>query len=464
MLVLDPQEVDALFQALGRHLGQHAAHVDARPIEPAADRAPWPAIAQQGMPLGALLALARDQLDTGMIHVSARRYFGLFNPAPTPIAALADALVAVYNPQLASYRSAPALLDAEETVLRWLAAELPYPAAERAFTSGGAESNGNAVLAALYRAHPEVKRDGVRALERQPTLYVSREAHASLRKAAVMFGLGERAVREVAVDTHGAMRLDALTSLMAKDKQRGARPFLVVATLGTTTSGAIDDIEALAELCRVAGTWLHVDAAYGAALALVTDAGAAPPWRRGLTLADSVTLDAHKMLFAPVGCGVFLSRHAGVLREVFGIRAPYMPKHNEDDPYARGAAWSRRAIGLKVLLQLYAFGAEGIRAAMRHTFTLGDYLRRTIAREGWETLPATPLPIVGVLGEGATLAAMRRAAVERAEAWTSVARLSSGRPVLRACVTNHRSTHADVDALVDAWREGLGAAARVQHT
>jgi glutamate/tyrosine decarboxylase-like PLP-dependent enzyme len=222
---------------------------------------------------------------------------------------------------------------------------------------------------------------------------------------------------------------------------------MVVATVGTTTLGTIDPVEPLAALAAREGMWLHVDAAWGGAVVLVPECRG---WVRGIQLADSITFDAHKWLSVPMGAGVFLTRHRGLLNRTFDVAAPYMPRSSEANPYARSMQWSRRFIGLKVFATLATIGWSGYADMIRSQIRLGEYLRQRLRSSGWILVNQTRLPVVCFTSEDAAsndIHALADAVVRNGTAWISSATTARGNVVLRACVTNHRSSADDVDAL-----------------
>jgi aromatic-L-amino-acid/L-tryptophan decarboxylase len=411
------------------------------------------------VPLGELVEAAGAQLREGIVHTSHPRYFGLFNPAPTFAGVLADALVATFNPQLAATSHAPAAVAIERRVLSFLGDCLGLPDATGTFTSGGAEANLTGLLLALERHFPEATEHGLAAVGERPTFYVSGEAHDSFVKAARITGLGQRAARSVPVGDDLRLDVEALRSAVERDRAAGERPFLVVATAGTTAGGIVDPIAAIAEVCEEHGLHLHVDAAWAGSVAL---SERLRPVLRGIERADSVTVDAHKWLSAPMGAGIFLTRHGRDLTSTFRVAAGYMPSAESTDPYLTSAQWSRRFIGLKVFMSLAAAGRAGYTAQIERDCRLGDRLRERLRERGWQIVNETPLPVVcfvpGDRAADADELGRIAAAVEASgDAWISVARLD-GHPALRACVISHRTTEADLDALCDSLeRAGRGA-------
>jgi aromatic-L-amino-acid/L-tryptophan decarboxylase len=403
------------------------------------------------VPLEELVEATGGLLRDGIVHTSHPRYFGLFNPAPTFAGVLADTLVAVFNPQLAVTSHAPAAVAIERHVISFLGDRLGLPGASGTFTSGGAEANLTGLLVALERHFPEATEDGLAAVGERPTFYVSGEAHDSFVKAARMTGLGQRAARSVPVGTDLGLDADALRAAIERDRAAGERPFLVVATAGTTAGGIVDPLPAVADICQELGLDLHVDAAWAGAAAL---SERLRPVLAGIERADSVTVDAHKWLSAPMGAGVFLTRHSRDLTSTFRVAAGYMPSAESTDPYLTSAQWSRRLTGLKVFMSLAAAGRAGYAAQIERDCRLGDRLRERLREGGWRVVNETPLPVVCFVPDDAAAGAAELARIAAAvegsgDAWISVAQLD-GRPALRACIISHRTTEADVDALCDS--------------
>jgi aromatic-L-amino-acid decarboxylase len=466
-LLLPQDHRQKLWQRLIETIEEYARGVDQAPVAPevsAAELRKMLARWDFAAPATAAAALdfAAKNLWRYQVHAPHPRYYGLFNPAPTTMGIVADTLVAAFNPQLAAWSHSPFAAEVEQHLIRCLAGRFGYDPAktEGTFTSGGAEANHTALAVALLRAFPEVGRRGLLALRSQPLLYLSPQAHDSFVKAARLTGLGTDAVREVAVDAALRMRADDLAARVAADRADGHAPFLVVATAGSTSAGAIDPIAAVAEVTERERLWLHVDAAWGGAAALL------PELRQvlaGIERASSITFDAHKWLSVPMGAGLFLTRHPGLLERTFRVAAGYMPRAvgqpQVADPFEHSMQWSRRFIGLKLFLSLAVAGWQGYEEAVRHQVTMGGRLRRGLAEEGWTVINDTPLPVVCFVRRGggrtAPIDAVAADVVASGEAWISTVHLESG-TALRACITNYRTGPADVDALIAsvgrAWK------------
>jgi len=396
-------------------------------------------------------------------HTPHPRYYGLFNPAPTTMGIAGDALVAAFNPQLAAWSHSPLAIEIEQHLVRAFGARFGYDPGrtDGTFASGGMEANHTALLTALTQAFPEFARRGLRALAAQPVLYISTEAHHSLLKAARMCGLGTDAVHEIPVDEGLRMQPEVLASRIAHDRSQGFAPFLVAATAGTTSAGAIDPLPAIAELAVREKLWFHVDAAWGGAAALVPELR---PLLEGIEHADSITFDAHKWLSVPMGAGIYLTRHTDILNRTFRIAQTYMPREAAGldvvDPYMHSIQWSRRAIGLKVFLSLAVAGWEGYATAIRQMVAMGRLLLERLEASGWQPVNQTPLPLCCFVdrrhAEGRSEAYLHEIAmhvVGSGKAWISTTRLAGSIPVLRACITNYRTSEADIVALIDALEE-----------
>ncbi|XRQ10399.1 pyridoxal phosphate-dependent decarboxylase family protein [Actinomadura welshii] len=425
--VSEPVDVAALRKAIG-------AYDFDRPADP-----------------GAVLDEVAGLLRAATVHTTHPRYFGLFNPTPTLMGVVGEAVAAAFNPQLAAWSHAPAAAEIEAHLLRFLGGRLGYPpgTSTGSFTSGGAEANMTAVLLALTRTRPRYGAEGLRALEGRPVMYASAESHLAWLKIAHATGIGRDAVRLVPTD---GLRLDVgrLAGLVAADRANGDLPFLVVATAGTTSAGVIDPLHELADLCGDLGLRLHADAAYGGAAAL---SDRLRPALAGIERADSITVDAHKWLSVPMGAGALLTTDAAGLAETFRVTTSYMPAGVPDtvDPYTSSQQWSRRFTGLKLFLSLAVAGRSGYAEQLDRDADLAGELRRKLAADGWDIVNETPLPVVCFADPGNGTwehhEALARRVAGSGRAWISPVALG-GRAALRACVISHRTASADLDELI----------------
>lgn len=396
-----------------------------------------------------------DLLEQANLHTTHPRYFGLFNPGVKRAGVVADTLAAAYNPQVGARWHAPATGDIEQRTLDHLRKRIGYPAGETSasFTTGGSEANLVGVLAGLSRACPRHADEGLAGI--RPVFYASDQAHDSFVKIAHITGLGRRAFRRVRSDARRRLDVEDLRRAIARDRAAGLAPFLVVATVGTTASGAIDPTAELADVCRAEGLWLHADAAWGG-LALLSDA--LRPHVAGVELADSITWDAHKSLPVPMGAGMFFSRWPRHAEAAFAVTTAYIPDHDEVANYQRTIQWSRRSIGMKVFFTLAELGQAGVAAMIDHQAAMGRLLREELAAAGWRVTNDSPLPLVCFARDGVRADAVARAVCDEGVAWISDVRLADGNHWLRACITHHETSPEDVRLMVAAANRAARAA------
>jgi len=406
------------------------------------------------LPLDDVVTDVETMLRSWQVHVTHPRYFGLFNPSVTAASVVGDTLTAMYNPQLATWRTSPAANEIERHTLGWLTRKFGLPADTSAsFTSGGAEANLSAVTVALTRRFPAYGTGGARRLPASPTLYLTAESHHSFGKIAHLTGIGREAIRLVATDARLTMDVADLARRVAEDRRDGFAPFMVVGTAGTTGAGAIDPLPELGRFCAAEDLWFHVDAAWGGA-AIVS-----PRLRGhldGIAAADSITCDAHKWFSVPMAAGMFFCRHPESVAETFRAETSYMPGKTAGpvvDPYTTSVQWSRRFIGLKLFVALAHHGEAGYVAMIEEQARLGDVLRASLARAGWRLVNTTPLPVVCFTRDGLDTGAFLAALYRRQIAWMSEVRLAGGAPVLRACVTSVRTSESDIDWVVREMSE-----------
>lgn len=415
------------------------------------------------VPLEKVRADVEQMLRAWQVQITHPRYFGLFNPSVTLASVVADTLVAMYNPQLAAWRTSPAANEIERHTLRWLSAKFGLPpGACASFTSGGAEANLTAVIVALTKTFPQYGEDGLRSLRDQPVMYVTGEANHSFNKIAHISGLGRRALRTVATDRDLRMDVSDLARQVAQDRKNGFAPFLVAPTAGTTAAGVIDPLPDVARFCKAESLWLHVDAAWGGAAIL------SPTLREhlaGIEAADSITCDAHKWFSVPMGAGMFFCRHPEAVNASFHAETSYMPAQTPgpvSDPYTTSVQWSRRFIGLKLFLALAERGESGYAEMIDHQARMGHLLRERLNATGWRIVNQTPLPVVCFTRDGLNETQFVAALQERQIAWMSEVRLN-GAPALRACITSFRTTASDIDEVVRQMNDVAGTVSHATH-
>jgi glutamate/tyrosine decarboxylase-like PLP-dependent enzyme len=337
----------------------------------------------------------REMVDKGF-HVPGGNYFGLMNPTPTYIGVMAEALVAALNPQLATVKRSQLASKIEHETVRWIGERVGWPGEfNGTFTSGGNEANFTGLALALAAKFPNAIEEGIASIGSQPVLYASDEAHHSIDKSAGLLGVGRKALRRIPVDENVQLDPLILERTIETDLASGKKPFCVVATTGTTNTGAVDDLVAIAEICQRYDLWLHVDGAYGGS-AIFSDQHRS--LLRGIEQADSITIDPHKWLAMPLAAGVILTCHPEMLERAFAVAAPYMPKAAESkglDNSRISTQWTRRMNSLKLWLTLRVHGRKAYEEHIDRQLNLARGFASWIqASEHFELAAPQILPIV----------------------------------------------------------------------
>jgi aromatic-L-amino-acid decarboxylase len=354
-------------------------------------------------------------------------------------AALADFLAQGVNRFVGLWQTSPAVAQLEENVCRWICDVFDLPADARGIlTSGGSMANLSAVVTARHAKLGDDPSDGV--------YYVSEQAHASVTKAAAIAGFSRKHLRIVPTDAELRMDPEALRALVREDRRAGARPFLVVPSAGTTNTGAIDPLDAIADVAADEGLWMHVDAAYGGFFRL-TERGRAR--FRGIERADSITVDPHKGLFLPYGTGALAVRDGAALRDAHFEGAAYLqdlqptgelPNYSELSPEL-----SRDWRGLRVWMPLVLHGVGAFRRALDEKLDLAAWIDGELRSDPrldlpWSTqLTVTPFRLRDA-DDAANAELLRRINASRRVVLSSTR--VGGRFVLRVCIVSHR-THRD---------------------
>lgn len=366
-------------------------------------------------------------------------------------AAIADFIADTTNRFTGAWFASPPLVQLESNVLDWLRDWMQFPSTTRGvFTTGGSMATFNAIVCARER-HLDVRiREGV--------LYTSTQAHHSVRKSARLAGIAADRVRALPVDDAYRLRIDALSAAIAEDRRAGLVPFLVVSSAGTTNTGAVDPLDAIADVCAREGLWHHVDGAYGAFFHACDELR---PLLSGLSRADSLTLDPHKGLFLPYGTGALLVRDGAALRAVHAASADYLPggaPPDVYDPSEHGPDLSRGFPGLRVWLTVKIFGAAKLRTAIAEKRELAVEAAERVANIPGVVMVAPPqlsLFAFHVTWPGASLADENVATREVLERVASRGRVLlsgcniAGRELARVCILSFRTRHSNIDDCVE---------------
>jgi aromatic-L-amino-acid/L-tryptophan decarboxylase len=394
------------------------------------------------------------------------RFYGYVQGSGEPVAALGDLVASILNQNMTAWRSAPAGVTIERTVVRWLAEAVGCWDLVGTLTGGGSAAN----LMGLTMAREAKIPANERGLRGAPpsVVYASEQVHMAVPKAVAMIGIGRENLRTIPCDAAYRMIPLQLEQALQRDKAQGVMPIAVVASAGTVNTGAIDPLREIAEIAHAHGAWMHVDGAYGALAAI-----AAPEKFDGLTLADSLSLDPHKWLYQPLDCGCLLYRDLAVARKTFAYTGDYA-KQLSTDPvegfafFEESIELSRRCRALKLWLSLRYHGLEAFRAAIRRNLEHAQRLAAAVGKS-----PALELVALGDLSavcfrhlmkEDASepernrfnLALLKRM-VARGRVYLSNAMLQ-GKFCLRACIVNHLTKDTDIEAVVP---EVLAAAEEV---
>jgi glutamate/tyrosine decarboxylase-like PLP-dependent enzyme len=472
-LELAPEEFRRLGHALVDEIAGFLASLPKRPVTRAASpeelRAllPQGGLPEQGEPPDRLLAEAAQLLFDRSLLNGHPRFWGYITSSAAPIGALADLLAASVNPNVGGWALSPVATEIEAQTVAWIADLLGYPTScGGLLVSGGNMANVVCLLAARKARLPgDVRAGGIAAAGGRPVrIYASTETHTWLQTAADLVGLGTDSIAWIPTDGDLRLDLDALRDRLREDEEAGALPLAVVGAAGTVSTGAVDPLAELAELARERGIWLHVDAAYGGFAVALPDAS---PDLRALREADSVAVDPHKWLYAPLEAGCALVRDRALLRDTFSFRPPYYRFGTEDEEgllnyFEYGPQNSRGFRALKVWLGLRQAGRSGYARMIADDVGLAgglfDLARADPELEAWTTsLSITTFRFrpADLAGRGAAADAyldkLNTALLDRlqagGEAFVSNA-VVDGRFLLRACIVNFRTTRADLEALV----------------
>ncbi len=392
-------------------------------------------------------------------HNGHPRMFGYVQSSGSFAGAIADLLASALNQNVTSWRSAPAATTIEHQVIEWLKTIVGFdPEGEGVLLSGGSFAN-FAGLATALRASTDIdlNQRGVAALPGRARIYTSEMTHMSMAKAASMLGLGKDAIVHIPVDADLRMTAGALRQQIQSDRAAGLHPVCAVATAGDVNTGAIDPLDAIADVCEDARLWLHVDGSYGAL-------AAQSPYVKGamsaLRRADSLSLDPHKWLYAPLDVGCLLVRNAAALRRAFSEGAGYIDVVADRDMsefayWDYGPELSRRFRALKIWFLLKIHGTRAIQAAIDGNIAVAQHLAAAIdASDDFERLAPTPLSIVCFRyrnGDDAFNKALMVGVQRDGESYVSNATIG-GRFALRACIVNFRTRPADADRLLASIR------------
>jgi glutamate/tyrosine decarboxylase-like PLP-dependent enzyme len=470
-LAMDAEAFRVLGHQLVDHVASLAASIPARPVtpnlSPSALRdafdldAPLP---ENGTDAGTLLTHTAHQLFESSLFNAHPRFFGYVTAPPSPIGILGDFLAAALNANVGSFTLGPAATEIERQTVRWIAEFIGFPTeGDGLLVSGGNAANITGFVAARAAAATwNVRAEGNNGGDgRQLVVYASRETHTWIQKAADICGLGTNSIRWIDTGADLAMKVAALQTAIAADRSAGRQPFIVVGTAGSVSTGAVDPLDDIAVVCRDHSIWFHVDGAYGGFAAALPDA---PGQLRGLREADSIAVDPHKWLYAPLEAGCVLVRDAGALRRAFAYHPPYYHMDERAVNFVEhGPQNSRGFRALKVWLALKQAGASGYRRMIADDIRLARAMADHVDGHPEFELMTQSLSITTFRYVPADLSGARadRSVEEYLDALNqelldSLQRsgeifvsnaVIGGRYALRACIVNFHTTASDVEAV-----------------
>jgi aromatic-L-amino-acid decarboxylase len=425
---------------------------------------------EQGRDASTLLDEAANLLFDHSVFNGHPRFMGFITSSAAPIGALGELLATMVNPNVGSSLLAPIASEIEAQVVRWIAEMIGYPRdCGGLLVSGGNMANFVCFLAARKaKASWDVRTGGMNTENsRRLLVYTSSETHTWVQKATDLFGLGTDAIRWIPVDEKLRMDTAVLRKQIQQDNEAGDLPFLVIGTAGTVSTGAVDPLPELAAICREYGLWFHVDGAYGALAAILLNENerVVPPDLRGICEADSVAVDPHKWLYAPLEAGCVLMRVSEHLRDAFSYHPPYY-NFDEDSTasinyYEYGPQNSRGFRALKVWLALHQAGREGYVGMISDDIQLAQELYRAVEAQpdlqaftqGLSIITFRYVPPDLMPGSqeverylNALNAELLTRLQKSGEAFLSNA-VIGGTFVLRACIVNFRTSLEDIEAL-----------------
>ena len=445
-----PEQMRRLVEAAMSRIVPHLASLGEQPaadVDGAADvaRSLVARMPGTGRPMEELLALLFERAVPKSFNTAGPGYLAYIPGGGLFASAVADLIADAVNRYVGVWIAAPALAQLETNVVRFFSDLVGFgEAGGGILTSGGSLANLTGIGTARRERLPEDFLSG--------TLYASEEAHHSIQKAALLAGFAPTAMRTLPVDDRFRLRPEALRDAVRKDRAAGRRPFLVVANAGSTNTGAVDDLDAIADVAQDEQLWLHVDAAYGGFFLLTARGRAA---LHGIERADSVVLDPHKSLFLPYGTGSLVVSDAEALRRAHSVAADYMPPTQADrdrvDFCEISPELSRDFRGLRVWLPLNLYGTDAFARALDEKLDLAlwacEELRRIpnieIVAEPQLSLVAFRLAPEGI--SAPDLDALNRQLFEKVNPRQRVhlsGTTAGGRFVARICVLSFR-THRD---------------------
>jgi len=401
-----PGDIDLeAFREEGRRLvdwvARYLAEGEALPVlsrlRPGDVKAALPSTAPEtGEPLAAILADVERHVLPGITHWNHPGFFAYFAVTSSAPGILGEMLTAALNVNGILWRTSPAATELEAVTLGWLRQLIGLPEGFFGVIQDTASASTLVALAAAREAVPglEARRRGLVGQARL-RYYASEQAHSSVEKAGIVLGVGQEGFRKIPVDDAFRMDATALARAVTEDRAAGLTPFAVVATAGTTSTTSVDPVPAIADVCEGEGLWLHVDAAYAGAAAILPEHRSALV---GCERADSLVVNPHKWLFVPIDLSAFYTRRPEVVRATFSLVPEYLQTPEDAEApnlMDYGVSLGRRFRALKLWMVMRAFGREGIAERIREHIRLAHLFRSWIEEDPcFEVVAPTPFSVV----------------------------------------------------------------------
>jgi len=414
---------------------------------------------ENGSPVHSIFERAADLLTRHSLFNGHPKFFGYITSSPAPIGALADMLAAAINPNVGANILSPMATAIEKQTIKWLAEFIGVsPSYGGILVSGGNMANLTAFLAARNaKATNNLKEEGLNKLDAEMVFYCSKATHTWIEKAAALFGHGTKAIRWIAVENDNRMNTGALLSQIEKDLNDGKKPFLVIANAGDVSTGAVDDLSEIASICKRFDLWFHIDGAYG------IPAAAVPAYKSmfaGIEEADSIALDPHKWLYAPLEAGCVLVKNPQHLSDTYSSHPVYYNfDANADEQslnyYEYGFQNSRGFRALKVWMALQQVGRNGYVEMINEDIELSKLLFAEAQKHAeleavTQSLSITTLRYIP--SNHTDINSINEKLLNRLQQGGKVFlsnAVISGKYCLRACIVNFRTTKQDIVEVID---------------
>ncbi|WP_400077300.1 pyridoxal phosphate-dependent decarboxylase family protein [Winogradskyella sp. R77965] len=422
---------------------------------------------KQGVPADQLLASTSKLLFDNSLFNGHSKFFGFITSSAAPIGALADLLAASVNPNVGGQILSPMATEIEKQTIKWLAEFIGVsPSYGGVLVSGGNMANFTAFLAARTAKAPKnIKENGLSNNSKQLISYCSKSTHTWIDKAAILFGHGSNSIRWIETDSSNKMNINSLEQTIKEDLEQGHQPFIVVGTAGDVSTGIVDNLEAIATICKTHDLWFHIDGAYGIPAAIIPEL---KELFKGVEDADSIALDPHKWLYSPLEAGCTLVKNPKHLIDTYSSHPEYYNFSLTEEGgslnyFEYGLQNSRGFRALKVWLALQQIGSEGYVKLIKEDIELSKYFAE-LAKNHLELESITQnlsITTLRYIPEHLELKGEKRTEYLNTLNESLVNTLQAGGELflsnaiveeqycMRACIVNFRTTKKDIEESVD---------------